>query len=455
MSDIKPLVLIGCTPIYGHLVPLRAIAKQLVDRGYEVTFVSASHYQKMFEEVGCTYVPFEGYADYWEGDIPIRWPVRATLPPGPVQMSYELEHWFYRAIPGQHEALQKAMKMLTERYPARPIVQLCEGFCQGGVPISLGAPGLKPTGTLGIGVIPMTLDSIDTAPFGPGLPPPTTPEEHAQYQGMREQISQGPFRKAQEVWVELLLGLGATPPNYFALDAAYLAPDRFLQMCIPSVEYPRSDAPPTIFFSGGLAKDSKATATPSILPSFWHEITSNATSLKPKKIVAVCQGTLALDYGDLTLPLIRALANRDDILLVVALGKRGGELPKGTVIPSNTRVADYIPFDDLLPHCDVFVTNGGYGGFQHAISNGTPLVCAGATEDKPEVGARAEWCGMAVNLKTGKPTEEALIAGVDEILGNSKYKTRALELQAETKLFDPISLVARNIDELGRGEKLV
>ncbi len=452
MAEIKPLVLMACTPIYGHLMPMRAISKQLIDRGYEVTFVSTSHYQKKFEEVGCTYVPFEGYADFWEGELPTRWPERSSFPPGPEQLSFDLENVFYRAIPGQHQALQRAMKMLRERYPARPIVQISESLCGGGMPISLGAPGLKPTGIMGIGVIPMLLNSIDTAPFGPGLPPPTTPEERAQFQSMEQQISQEFFGKSQEFWVEVMLGLGAKPLEYFCLDAPYLTPDRFLQMCIPSVEYPRSDAPPTILFSGGLAKSSNDTT--SNLAPFWDEITSNTTSPKPKKIIAVCQGTIALNYKDLTLPLISALADRDDILLVAVLGVRGSELPEGTVVPSNTRVGDYIPFDDLLPHCDIFVTNGGYGAFQHAISNGIPLVCAGDTEDKPEVSARAEWCGIGVNLKTGKPTEEALRNGVDEILGNSKYKARALELQAEMKGFDPISIVARNIDELGRGEHL-
>jgi UDP:flavonoid glycosyltransferase YjiC (YdhE family) len=97
-----------------------------------------------------------------------------------------------------------------------------------------------------------------------------------------------------------------------------------------------------------------------------------------------------MNFSDLIIPTMTALAEREDILVVVALGKKGAALPAGTTIPANSRVTDFIPFDDLLPHCSLFITNGGYGAFQHAISNGTPLIVAGTTEDKPEVAARAE-----------------------------------------------------------------
>jgi UDP:flavonoid glycosyltransferase YjiC (YdhE family) len=168
---------------------------------------------------------------------------------------------------------------------------------------------------------------------------------------------------------------------------------------------------------------------------------------KTKKVIAVSQGTLALRYTDLIVPSIQGLAYRDDILLIVALGKKGATLPSDTVVPPNTRIADWIPFDDLLPHCDAFITNGGYGAFQHGISNGTPLILGGATEDKPEVAMRAEWCGIGINLRSGTPTPAAIAEAVESIL-ESKYKTRAAELQKEMSSWDPIGMIAQSIDEL-------
>jgi UDP:flavonoid glycosyltransferase YjiC (YdhE family) len=102
-----------------------------------------------------------------------------------------------------------------------------------------------------------------------------------------------------------------------------------------------------------------------------------------------------------------------------------------------------------LAHSAFFVKNGGYGAFQHAISNGTPLVVAGISEEKPEVAARAEWAGLGFNLKTGTPTVEALLSAVKEVIENPKYKKRALELEAEMATYDPVGVFAQTIDELG------
>ncbi len=146
MDATKPLVVIGCTPVYGHLMPIRAMTKLLVQRGYEVTFVSSSHYQKLVEEVGCNYVAIEGYGDWYEAEFDTRFAERKTLPSGPVQLSYDLEHVFVRSIPTQHEALQKAIKMNMERYPGRPIIQVSEYVFQGALPVTKGA-GVAPTAT--------------------------------------------------------------------------------------------------------------------------------------------------------------------------------------------------------------------------------------------------------------------------------------------------------------------
>jgi len=242
------------------------------------------------------------------------------------------------------------------------------------------------------------------------------------------------------------LGITAKIPYFF--DTPYLLADRFLQMCIPSVEYPRSDAPSTIRFTGGLPKRHRDPYTNA--PGWWDtDILGNTT----KKIVAVSQGTVQLDYADLIIPTLQALASHPDIIVVAALGSKGATLPEGTVIPENARVADYIPFDELLPHCAVFVTNGGYGAVQHAIANATPLVIAGETEDKPETAARAEWAGLAINLKTKNPSEEVVAKAVKNIINDTKFKKRALELQAEMKSYDPMKILLETIEELDAGGK--
>ncbi|TVY75687.1 UDP-glucosyltransferase A1 [Lachnellula suecica] len=448
-ASARPLVVLGCTPAYSHVQPIKAIAKALISRGYEITAVSSSHFQKIFEEIGCGYIAIEGYGDFYDGDFETKWPARNSLPLGPERFAHDMENTFVRSIPDQFAAIQKAIKMLKEKYPGRPVVQLNESMFMGSLPIIKGARGVKPDGTLAIGITAMALSSVDTAPYGPGLPPPSSAGEVAQYQAMGQQIQTMFFKKPREVFMEIVKELGVNiDDDDFSPDALYLWPDRFLQMCTPSAEYPRSDAPKSIRFTGGLPKGSKEGVSEE--PAWWDEVVDNPLK---KDIVFVCQGTVSPNYADTIIPTMEALRDRPNTLLIAALGVRGAKLDPSIPVPDNVRIADYLPFDDILAHSSVFVTNGGYGAFQHSISNGTPMVVAGSGEDKPEICARAEFAGVALNLRTGTPTSEALRAAVDAVASDPKYREAAQKLEAEMATFDPIGVVAANIEELAAGIK--
>jgi hypothetical protein len=75
-------------------------------------------------------------------------------------------------------------------------------------------------------------------------------------------------------------------------------------------------------------------------------------------------------------------------------------------VPANARVAAYLPFSEVMEHVSVYVTNGGYGGVQYALSAGVPIVAAGTTEDKPAVGNRVADSGVGRNLRTATPSPQ-------------------------------------------------
>jgi UDP:flavonoid glycosyltransferase YjiC (YdhE family) len=79
---------------------------------------------------------------------------------------------------------------------------------------------------------------------------------------------------------------------------------------------------------------------------------------------------------------------------------------------------------------DVFVTNGGYGSVNQAMSFGIPLVTAGPTEDKADVNARVAWSGVGINLATNEPTPQALHEAIRTVLDKPNYRLRA-SLMAE------------------------
>ena len=135
------------------------------------------------------------------------------------------------------------------------------------------------------------------------------------------------------------------------------------------------------------------------------------------------------------------------MLVVATTGGRPVDAIPGAV-PSNARIASYLPFEWLLPRVDVLATNGGYGSVNQAMSFGIPLVTAGMTEDKADVNARVAWSGVGVNLATNEPTPEALRAAVRTVLDRPAYRMRASEMANEFARIDTRSEILSIISEV-------
>ncbi len=161
------------------------------------------------------------------------------------------------------------------------------------------------------------------------------------------------------------------------------------------------------------------------------------------------QGTLANHNFDLLIaPTLAALENEPDVLVIATAGGRSVESIPG-IIPSNARVASYLPFEWLLPRVDVFVTNGGYGSVNQAMSFGIQIVTAGTTEDKADVNARVAWSGVGINLATNEPTQDALRSAVRAVLDQPGYRLRASQMAQEFASIDTQSKVNSIIMQIG------
>ncbi|KAF4332178.1 MGT family glycosyltransferase [Fusarium beomiforme] len=432
-----------------------AIAEQLISRGYELCFVSGSGYRQQAESIGAVFVPVEGYGDFYDltsWDLDANWPEGKNHLEGPACFNHDLIHIFCKSLPSQHEAIQRALTMIKTEHPQRPVFIMTESLNFGAMAIRLGAPGIQPDGFIAIGLNPILLTSLDHSPFGSGMLPDRT-EEGREKNKIANAAQKDFFEPSQTAYTEALRSVGAEPKDIFLLDSLYSLPDRFIQMCVPSVEYQRSDAPNTLRFAGGYPTTNR-TSINWKKPAWWDRVIINKAT-NGKKVVFVCQGTVAMDFTQLVFPTMAALASRPDISVVIALGRPGITLPSGAEIPANCQVEDFIPYDAILPHVDAFITTGGYGSFQRALNNGTPLIMAGTTEEKPESAARAEWAGVAVNLRTAYPSSQQLTDAVDEVLGNEKYRTRALQIKAEIAGYDPVGVIIQSIGELVEGRTLV
>ncbi|GLP74637.1 glycosyl transferase [Mycobacterium antarcticum] len=422
------VILIAACPPIGHVAPLLNVARDLVGRGHDVTFLTSARHADRVRATGATPHPLPLSADYDDNSLDDL-PGRAETS-GVARVNFDVRHVFVRPLPYQAAALDELMAVT--RFDAI----LADAFFLGILPMLLDDNASRPP-VLTYTTTPLFLSSRDTAPGGTGMLPGTGALGRLRNRALNvvaQKVLLRASHRAAETMLEALI-LPKLP--VFLLDSAILA-DRLIVPTIPEFEYHRSDLPEHVRFVGAVTPEPANGFVP---PPWWHELTGD------RPVVHVTQGTIDnADLGRLIEPTIEALAD-EDVTVVVSTGGRPVSQLRGP-LPSNTFVAEYIPHDVLLPLVDVMITNGGYGAVQRALMTGVPLIVAGNTEDKPEVAARVEWFGAGVNLKTGVPTAGVVRRAVREVLEDDAYRTAARNLQQAYARRDGVAEIAALLDEV-------
>ena len=410
----------------GHLNPLLSIGRILVADGHEVVGHTASAHRHRFEAIGASFQPFDDVIDQDLSDLDQVYPELKSLAAGPEKLMF----LFTRVFIGRLVAQDASLRPLATRFQADLI--LSDNLFLGTFPLLLGPRDQRPA-IAHFGVTPLLTSRDDGAPPGPGLPPATDDSTIGDYRMMREMIDQAFFIPLQHEIDRTLASIGIGPLTTPLNDASVILPDLFLQPTVAAFEYPRRSPPPSLHFIGALPLPVIETPLPG-----WAADVSSATT-----VVLVTQGTLANhDLGEVVAPTLAALKDRPDILVVVATGGRPIEAIPGD-IPANARVAEFLPYDWLMPQVDLVVTNGGYGTVNHALSHGVPLVVAGINEDKAEVGARVSWSGVGIGLQTETPRPVALRKAAERVLGEDRYRLAAAAMARQFSDADSENKVLR------------
>jgi UDP:flavonoid glycosyltransferase YjiC (YdhE family) len=424
------------TPAQGHTAPLLALARRLVDESHDVVFFTTAHYRDKVAATGASFVPFA--EEYDTHDLMVANPERESSSKRGVRgVKDDLRRIFIGPIPEQSRDLRK---ILAER-PADAVV--VDTMFLGALPLALGPRQERPVLAC-VGVMPYGALSRDTAPFGVAFQPGSGLLTRARNVSMNWIIEHVALADIQRFARHRLAEAGVPRrgrfPGYF-IDLQPKVMDAFLQATVTGFEYPRSDLAPSVRFVGPILGSP---TTDFDEPPWWGELGHG------RQVVHVTQGTLDnADLNRLLLLTVRALAHDDELLVVATTGGPDPE-PLRAGLPPNARLERFIPHDRLLPHVDVMVTNGGYGGIQQALANGVPLVVAGDSEDKPEVAARVQWSGTGVNLRTGRPSPAMVAHAVRRVLDQRQYHRRARVLQAQIAASDPLGDISTTLASLCR-----
>ncbi len=394
-------LLLVSTPVHGHVAPVLNVARHLVSAGHRVRFLTGSRFRSSVEATGAQFLPLPAAADFDDRDLDRAFPGRTRLR-GLDRIRFDVEAIFLRPMEAQLEAIDQALAL----EPADAV--LLETMTAAAAPLALRPRAERPV-LVNLGIIPLGVPSIDTAPFGLGiapLPGPLGRLRNALLYRLAEHVVFGRLQRRARADLRRLTG--AELPCGL-MDAATLL-DAIVQFTVPSFEYDRSDLPGNVHFVGPVSRLQPA---PIDRPSWWGDLA------RAKRVVHVTQGTVAnADPGELIRPTLDGLAGTDALVVVSTGGRPVEELGP---LPANARAAEFLPYDELLPYVDVVVTNGGYGGVHYALERGIPLVVAGRTEDKAEVSARVAWSGAGIDLRTERPAPGAVRDAVRRVLVEPRF----------------------------------
>jgi UDP:flavonoid glycosyltransferase YjiC (YdhE family) len=398
--------LITAMPFSGHVAPMSALAAALVSRGHDVRMYTGSAFRDRVEATGARFVPWAAATDFDEQDLPATFP-RLVGKKGFAQLMVNMEDLFIATSPGQ----VADVRVEWEREPWDVLVSEETALAPGLIAESFGTPWAT------VAIIPLNLIGREGPPSGLGITPGRNPLTRARDALLRALVPllSRPLT-APSARARAAVGLPPVPGTY---DTQVFSTQLVLATGVPALDYGRTDRPAHVTWIGRIAPHSPASAA---LPDWWGD-------LDGRRVVHVTQGTQNVDAHDLLVPTVRGLADLD-ALVVVSTGVPGlHRLPID--VGANVRVADFLPYEHLLPRVDAMVTNGGWGGVLAALAHGIPLVIGGGDLDKPEVAARVAAAGAGVNLRTGTPTPSAVRAGVDRVLSDDAIRAAATRVAGD------------------------
>lgn len=394
----------------GHALPMQAVARALVEHGHEVVWISSAAQEDRVLASGSKFIATQEIAIV-DTNLKIAKPTNMVeIVDALLEGRVIAQVKDFRRVIGDTTLLSGPIDCL-----------LIDALPQGAAALfDLGEAPLWAT----LGVVPMYLaqdpNSEETdihAPISPLGTLMSNPELILPcINSQRTRLG----LKALELSPETVSTLQYSPFLHLQASCAMLefedkAEDRTRSALLP----------PQLHYIGPLVTPTGKRAK----PAFWDKLPDPSAN---SHIIFITQGTFATDFNLLIIPAIEALANNVTLTLVVA-SHCADEIRKSVKVEDNVHIADWVPYDLILPRCRLLITNGGYGSITQALAEGVPTINAGTTEDKLDTAARVTFIGAGVDLKTDTPSLEQIQNAVKLILENPSYKENAMRAAQQLK----------------------
>jgi UDP:flavonoid glycosyltransferase YjiC (YdhE family) len=417
-------ILFATMPFDGHFSPLTGIARHLRDEGHDVRWYAGPSYARKLVDLGIPHVPFKRAREVSGENIADLFPARAGLK-GPKLLSFDLEQVFVANVEHHYRDILE----LHETFPFDALV--CDpGFYAA----HLIAAKLNPR-VYTIGVGPLVVLADDPPPFF-GLKPARTIVDKLVHRVVRALLN-GTMRQGVKTYNTLLASEGLPPVAVGDfLELTRRCATYYFQSGVPGFDYPRRSLPANVKFVGPLLPNKTATVLPVELADKLREYRS---------VIVVSQGTVDnTDADKLFVPALEALKGASHLVIATTGGKNTEKLRK-RFPEANVVIEDFIDFDLIFEHADLFICNGGYGSILLALSHGVPILSAGTREGKNDINSRIDYSGFGVDLKTERPKRERIAKGVTRVLGDTHFAQNVERIRAEFRTYHPLDLIDRYI----------
>lgn len=419
-------ILFATMPFDGHFNPLTGIAVHLREQGHDVRWYTGPGYQAKVAALGIPGFVYQRPREVTGENIAELFPERAKLK-GPKLISFDGDQIFVAPVEGH-------FRDIVDIHPRFPFDAL---FCDGAFFAAKLIGEKLPIRVYTVGVGPILAASRDVPPPFFGLKPATTIIGTLVHRVVRVMLHSG-LKAGLNRYNELLESEGLPPVSAHEwFDVPYTCGQHCFQDGVPSLDYPRSDLPVNVTFVGPLLPYRTSASAPSELVEW---LRSN-----PSKVVVVSQGTVDNhDSSKLFVPALEALKDGPYQVVVTTGGRNTDELRAGYP-QDNVVIEDFVDYDLLFEHADVFVCNGGYGSVQLALRHGVPIVAAGTREGKNDINARLDYLGFGIDLRTERPKPKQISKGVAAVLNDPAIGRNVARIKAELESYRPFDIIDRQL----------
>jgi UDP:flavonoid glycosyltransferase YjiC (YdhE family) len=414
-------ILFATMPFDGHFNPLTGIGVHLKAAGHDVRWYAGPSYAAKLAQLGIPYLPFQRATVVNTENIGELFPERAKLN-GPALIRFEAKHLFV----ANTENFFEDVREINATFPFDVLFCDAAFYAMKLIKEKLGKR------VCAFGVAPSLETSKDVPPNFVGLKPAKSAIGRIVHQGMRAMMERMVMGEGKNIYNGMLAAQGLAPISGSLFDVSYQSPDVLFQSGVAGFAYPRRHPNPKVKFVGALLPYKGAGAG-----AFSHLEKLN----KYKPVILISQGTMDnKDPGKLMVPALEALKDTG-ALLIVATGHSQTEELRKCYPQDNIVIEDFVDFDFILSHCDLFICNGGYGSVMLSLCHGVPVLAAGIREGKNDVNAHVDYFGLGIDLHTESPKPTAIGRAAQRLLSEPRWRQNVARLRDEFSRYHPNELI--------------